>query len=136
MSIKEKLKRKLNSPANILIPFKFKEDLQVTLFFEKILNNMYEMYSLLTKSQIIKTINEDYSVDGYEVLVATDELSITLPEEPFENQEVIIKSMTLNTITIIGNGKNIDGSSTLLINTQYDNIRLIYIKSQDAWGKF
>lgn len=136
MSIKSRLKRQLNSPQNIKTPFKFKKDLEVDQFFNKILGNMYEMYSLFTKSYVFTEVNTDITTNGFIDILALDTLTVTLNDNPADNEEVNIKLMTASTITIDGNGKDIDGLASFTMSTQYEKKKIIYIKSQDKWGLF
>ena len=63
--------------------------------------------------------------------------SVTLPASPQPNQHYIIKDKDGNAsainITINGNGKNIDGSATRLITTNYGSVEIIFNSAEDAW---
>ena len=136
MSIKDSTGRKLSSPATIHAPFRFNTDIEVSGFFSEILTYLYEVYSILTNINSFIETDTDLTTTGFDTIIVTDTATITLNDNPLENETVIVKSLTVNTVTIDGNGKNIDGAANLLITTQYDNIKLIYIKSQDVWGIF
>ena len=73
------------------------------------------------------TLNATYFV----VLVDTSggAITITLPASPATGQAYKIKDTgngLTNNVTISGNGKNIDGSSTASINTDYGALELVY----------
>lgn len=57
-------------------------------------------------------------------------VGVTLPATPSTGQKVDIKDSTgnspTNNITINGNGKNIDGQATFLINVSYGSVTLMY----------
>lgn len=64
--------------------------------------------------------------------------TINLPGSPIGGKVVIIKDDSglalINNITIQGNGQNIDGSASAIINTNYGSMRLIYNGTQ--WNVF
>jgi hypothetical protein len=64
-------------------------------------------------------------------------LTFTLPNLPLDGQAFKIKDVSGNAlqfnIIIDGNGKNIDGSSTALINTDYGAFNLIYDSILNEW---
>ena len=62
--------------------------------------------------------------------------TITLPASPVDGQAYKIKDVGiayLNNITINGNGKNIDGSSTILINTDKGAVELCFDLNLNSW---
>jgi len=69
---------------------------------------------------------------------STDEsITITLPPSP-ENGRVysiidIGGNASSNNITIDGNGKNIIGSSTVIMNNDYNSVQLIFSSNKDQW---
>jgi len=63
-------------------------------------------------------------------------ITLTLPIAPVDGQVYKIKDVDnalVNNITIDGNGKNIDGSSTALINTQKGGIEIVFDQTLDGW---
>ena len=64
-------------------------------------------------------------------------ITITLPASPADGQAYKIKDAggdaLSNNINIAGNGKNIDGSSTATINTDYGAIEIVYDSGLDEW---
>ena len=82
------------------------------------------------KGIIITTTATGSSSLGYVGVSASTAMSFYLPASPKSFQRIMISDIKGNAfstnITINGNGKNINGSSTALINTNYGSIMLIY----------
>jgi hypothetical protein len=95
-------------------------------------NNSYK-YSGVTGNTTLVT------GDTYLVLVDTSSSAptITLPATPLDGQAFKIKDKSgnalANTITISGNGNNIDGSGSASINTDYGALELVYSLEDDEW---
>ena len=89
----------------------------------------------------INIVNVNTTLDNtyHVVLVATSgsSINITLPTNPVDGQVYNIKDRSgnalTNNITISGNGKNIDGSATSLINTDYGSLYLVYSLLANEW---
>ena len=68
---------------------------------------------------------------------ATTPITLTAPSSPVDGQVFKIKDASgtaeTNNITINGNGKNIDGSSTVMINTNRGGIEMVYDQILDFW---
>jgi hypothetical protein len=99
-------------------------------------------FSMLT-GQRIKLTHINSGTDGYVlendylIMVNTSvSRQIYLPPNPIEGDVYQIKDKTgsanPNTITINGNGHNIDGNATYLINTNYASALFVYSGTQ--WG--
>lgn len=89
----------------------------------------------------VRTVTSNYTVDGYgggDYIVAVGTIgapvTINLPPAPDQGRTVIIKdangSSVANNITVSGNGNNIDGAASLVINQNYTSITFTYIGSQ------
>jgi len=65
-------------------------------------------------------------------------ITITLPTAPVQNQYYVIKDGTgnsvTNNITIDGNGNNIDGAGTHVINTAFASVTLTYNATLSLWS--
>ena len=90
-------------------------------------NNIYSVTGV--------TGNVTLSSDFYVILVDSSggALTVTLPSSPTTNQAYKIKdkgNALTNNITIDGNGNNLDGSSTALINTDYGALELLFDDSE------
>jgi hypothetical protein len=80
--------------------------------------------TISTKTGAYSILTTDYLVKGDTTSAG---FSITLPASPATNQIFRIKKIVAaNTLTIDGNGKNIDGSGTLAITTQWECVTIIY----------
>jgi hypothetical protein len=95
-------------------------------------NNFYST-SAVTTNAILNTGS------SYVLLInsPTAAVTITLPATPitgeaFKFKDVSGQALTYN-ITISGNGRNIDGFSTALINTDYGAMELVYNLGLNAW---
>ena len=78
------------------------------------------------------------NTENYLILVQTSGSSqtVTLPATPSDGVSFIIKdkgNAGTNNITIDGNGINIEGISTALINTDYGSIGLAYSSDDNEW---
>lgn len=104
------------------------------------ITNPLEIQGAITATGVIENINTTAKTANY-TIVATDDnvlcdtsssaFTITLPASP-ENGRVyaVILETGGNTLTISGNGKNINGSSTLALTTQGDAAQLVYNGTQ------
>lgn len=61
----------------------------------------------------------------------------TLPASPISNRLASIAKadVSANAVTVDGNGKNINGSATISLASQYDNALLIFIGGADEWRR-
>lgn len=61
--------------------------------------------------------------------------TLTLPVSPYSGQILIVKKTdaSANAVTISGNGKTIDGSSSVSIATQYQSLTLQYDPTSSGW---
>jgi len=71
------------------------------------------------------------------VTTASSGLTVTLRSSPNDGEVVVIKDRSgnanVNNIIINGNAKNIDGSSSAVINTNYGAAKLVYSSTANAW---
>ena len=85
-----------------------------------------------TKSSISKTANYTALDSDQRIYIDSSggTFTITLPSAPTTNKELeiidTVGSCNINTVTINGNGNNIIGHTTYLLNTGYEGLRLIY----------
>jgi len=77
------------------------------------------------------------SIDYVLVNSSSSGLTVTLPSTPDSSKKITVKDRTgnalSNNITIDGNGKNIDGVSTALIDTNRGSLQFIYSDEFDEW---
>ena len=81
--------------------------------------------------------NVSMTITNERILRATVPVTITLPPTPVDGQvhEILHDSAT-GVITIDGNGRNVDGSPTYIIDTRYVNAKIRYYAGADAWFVF
>lgn len=132
MSLKDNVGRKLTSPLSIKIPSQYTEDYDSLVMFEEIKLRMWELYDITNANNQINEISEDYTTSGSEILLPSNTLTITLNETPINQERVTIKNIG-GVVTINGNGRNIDGSQTLIVDKLYDAPTITYIESKDQW---
>lgn len=91
---------------------------------------------------VLKTDTGSYTVTTTETVIVINKgtgasTTVTLPASPNTDRMLIIKDgkgdAGSNNITISGNGKNIDGSSTLVISTNYGKAGIVY--NGTAWNQ-
>lgn len=81
-------------------------------------------FPVSTKTSAYTITTSDYLVIGD---TTSSSFSIKLPASPSTGDPYVIKkSVAANTLTIDGNGKNIDGAATIAVTTQYVSYSLIY----------
>ena len=84
----------------------------------------------------VVTTNITLPTTGYTILVS-GATSLTLPAAPANGAAYKIKDAAgtalSSPITVNGNGNNIDGNSTALINTDYGSLALVYSSAIDEW---
>ena len=91
-----------------------------------------EIYYFWQRGGTTVNITDNYTIlssDEYILCDATiSSLTVTLPSSPANGEIVTIKKTdsTGNTVTVDGNGYNVDGQSTHIISTQYDFIKILY----------
>jgi hypothetical protein len=95
-------------------------------------NNIYSR-TTITSSSVLNTGS------SYVILVdhAGISVTVTLPSTPLNGQAFKIKDVTGNAltfpITIAGNGNNIDGAASGMINTDYGALEIVYDQTLDQW---
>jgi hypothetical protein len=82
----------------------------------------------------VSKITTSYSVNSSDGVISVGTtisgINITLPLSPVAGKEIIIKDAVglcaTNNITVLGNGKTIDGASSFVMNTNYKALNLIF----------
>ena len=92
-------------------------------------NNIYDVTGITTAT---------LTGSEYVVLVQTSGATqiVTLPAAPVDGQAFKIKdkgNALTNSITVAGNGNNIDGAASATINTDYGALELVYSSSDTEW---
>jgi len=87
----------------------------------------------------VKTDSGNYTVSTTETVIVINKgtgaaTTVTLPSSPNTDRLLVIKDgkgdAAANNITISGNGKNIDGSASVTISTNYGVSRIVYNGTQ------
>ena len=88
--------------------------------------------SIVTSNTTLSSSNDIVYVDN-----SGSTVTITLPVSPIGNKGYTIKDIggnaNVNAITIDGNGKLIDGNSSIIIESDYAGFNLDYNATKDAW---
>lgn len=81
--------------------------------------------SISTKTASYTATSSDYAIL---VNAASGAATVTLPASPATGQFLVVKKIdaTSNFVTVSGNGKNIDGVSSQIINSQWSSLALQY----------
>lgn len=75
-----------------------------------------------------------YEATDREFITATLNATILLPSRPSSNSVIIVKKIDNSSyITVGGNGKNIDGSSSVVIRNKNTALTIQYNLKRDAW---
>jgi len=97
-------------------------------------NNIQNHYKHTTITGGVTLTGNEYVIYGNNSALA---YTINLPLNPIDETAFKIKDIggnaLVNNITISGNTRNIDGSSTSLINTNYGAVELIFNKTTNKW---
>jgi hypothetical protein len=97
-------------------------------------NNNYSLTGITTGiTNITLTTGSSYVI----LINHVTGFTATLPLQPHNGEAFKFKDISGNAftynITINGNGKNIDGLSSTLINTNYGAIEIVYYANTDSW---
>jgi len=81
----------------------------------------------------IKSINTDITAivkDEIWVDSSSNVVVITLPLTPVVNDEIIVYRLGVNDVTIDGNGNNVGGDTTLVLDLDKTGVKLTFILGQ------
>ena len=82
-----------------------------------------------------KTITSNYTALPFDFINAVNGSTITFPQYPEENSVIIVRNGDNSTINLNGNGKNINGSSTGVLQRQGTSIECYYfIDSKEGFA--
>lgn len=79
------------------------------------------------------TKSANYTASDYDFINAKSNAIITLPQFPIENSVIIIRNGDNSTVTILGNGKNMNGEATGYIRRQSTALTLQYFIDSNEW---
>ena len=80
-----------------------------------------------------KTITSNYTALPFDFINAVNGSTITFPQYPEENSVIIVRNGDNSTINLNGNGKNINGSSTGVLQRQGTSIEFYYFIDSNEW---
>jgi len=75
----------------------------------------------------------DYTTIGSEIIICTDAVTVTLNDEP-DDQELATVKRVGGSVIVDGNGKLIDGETDWTINVQLTSLDIVYLVETDAWN--
>ena len=95
----------------------------------------------ITSKAVVFNISVDTTITNEEIDIivvntTVGSVTLTLPAVPDEGLFFYIKdtgNAGTNSITIDGNGKNIDAGTSFVINTNYDYTKIFYCLVNDKW---
>jgi hypothetical protein len=152
---------KVNPPPQLRRPNKLTSDQEMRPYFERLEWILFQLWSRTggADDSVDDTVNSqvdtdglfglfgriaalelrnivstavDYTTIGSDIVICTDAVTVTLNDEPDDQETPSIKR-TAGLVVINGNGKLIDGSSTLRINVKYTSLDIIYLVETDSW---
>lgn len=93
-------------------------------------------YDAITESVAgsVVVTSSAYTTTSNQTVIAESNITITLNDSPSDNERVTAKRATAaGTVTVDGNGKNIDGTATADLLSNYETITVIYSATNDEW---
>ena len=94
---------------------------------------IYPTLPNVTQSFNAVSVTNSYAALDYDFINAKNRAVITFPRYPDENSVIIVRNGDGSKITLSGNGKKINGSSTGVINRQGTAITFQYFIDSNEW---
>lgn len=106
------------------------------LYFNQLDSELRHIASLVRPSIINATDSFTLTTQRKQIIVCsnTSSITVTLASDPLSPSEVFVKQAGTGQVTIAGNGKDIDGSSTLVLNSQYSKSYIVYTDTASEWS--
>ena len=79
------------------------------------------------------TVTANHTASNHEFINAKFNSTITFPLYPQESDIIVIRNADGSDISLIGNGRNINGSSTGALSRQGTSIEFYYFLDSDEW---
>lgn len=80
------------------------------------------------------SVSAGHTTAGSEIVEAASNITVTLNATPDSEERVTVKRNTAaGTVTIDGNGKNIDGAATYDLTVNYDSATVIFSPDSNEW---
>lgn len=96
-------------------------------------NNDYSVSFTDSRTVIARTITQSTTLTDFEFVNAKNGITVTFPQYPVENSFVIVRNGDGSRISLDGNGKNINGSSSGVIRRYSTSIEFYYFVDDDEW---
>ena len=151
-----------NPPPQARLPEKLLQDDELRPFFTTLQEDMYRIWlrsgggtDKVSEIELdLDTINErlsslesrltylegtiivtavDVTAFGNTTIICTDALTVELNADPLDKDLVKVKARNGN-VTIDGNGKNIDGNSSVIIRRNFTGLDMVYSSELDVWS--
>ena len=114
------------NPPPTRVPAGFQSDQGIRGYISELNNFLQLVYRRITSPYALYTASGDHTTAGNEVVVATAASTVTLNPAPVDREYVLVKRNGAGTVTIAGNGNNIDGATTQTLTTNYEFFGLLY----------
>ena len=80
------------------------------------------------------SVTANHTCYGDEIVEAKSNITVYLNSSPNETEQITVKrNTTAGTVTIDGNGKNIDGFATIALATNYTSMTMFYSANSNEW---
>lgn len=106
------------------------------------LNQLREKLEMLGRDVVLPTIvkrlrpvsaTTAYTAVSGDFVNASSGITVTLPGSPVRDDQVIVRVSDGTTITVNGNGRNVNGKTTQMIKGQNNAIDFYYFIDDNAW---
>jgi len=97
-------------------------------------NNSFSFNGAAEATKVIPTTETtNVTMVDYQFVNAKNSITVTFPQYPVENSFVIVRNGDGSKITLDGNGKNINGSSSGVLRRATTTIEFFYFIDDDEW---
>lgn len=96
--------------------------------------NQFPSFAVGAAKPAFFSVSAGHTTSGNEIVEATSNITVTLNATPDTDEIVIVKRNTgAGTVTVDGNGRNIDGAATYSLSTNYNTVTAIYSVASNIW---
>ncbi len=74
-----------------------------------------------------------YNASAGEALICDGTFTVNLPAAPNDADRILVKLITADTVTVDGQGNNIDGGGTNTVDTQYESKTYLWDDDNGEW---
>ena len=110
---------------------------KTTTLIESADNQIAQLFGLIQEAKNREfravTVTSDYTAAEYDFINATSNCTITFPSNPGENSVIIVRKGGGNRVGLVGNGRNINGSSTGTLTQNGTAIHFHYFIDTNEW---